>query len=161
MECRRGPAYAAGRRPQAAARRQREPVQALANAPVKAMPAPLRRPKAVRPAALARAARIAADPRRQAAVRTNRRAARSKTAVRSKHCLARRRSRRASRLAFQRNRFTPAFAIGQTATSPSSVHGAVLSTWADTRRTTAGRRNSPAGPAVGALAVREVGYVPL
>src|SRR5215470_1503210 len=130
MECRRGPAYAAGRRPQAAARRQREPVRALANAPVKAMPAPLRRPKAVRPAALARAARIAADPRRQAAVRTNRRAARSKTAVRSKHCLARRPSRRASRLAFQRNRFTPGFATGHggfaVLSTPPSVHGPIL-----------------------------------
>src|SRR5215467_6168913 len=95
MECRRGPAYAAGRRPQAAARRQREPVQALANAPVKAMPAPLRRPKAVRPAALARGP-----------------------------------SRRASRLAFQRNRFTPGFATGHggfaVLSTPPSVHGPIL-----------------------------------
>src|SRR5262249_41037362 len=135
------------------------PVQALANAPAKAMPA-LRRPRAVRPAALARAARMPADPRRQATVRTNRRAASSKTAVRSKHLLARRRSRRASRLAFQRVTIGARFARGQTAASPSSVcRPQYMGRYSPNG---GGRRNPTDARAVaGALAARAAGYVAL
>src|SRR5262249_36640100 len=101
----------------------------------------------VRPAALARAARMPADPRLQAAIRANRRAVSSSTAVRSKRL-----SRGGNPAAREAWHFS--------GTIWARFCGDFAVTWADSPRTTADRRNSSDALAVaGALAAREAASV--